>query len=402
MEIQAATLLSLTFILLFALVVPEFFKRLRLPFVTSLIVIGAILGPNSLNYLQTNEVLDFFGFMGFTFLMFMAGLETKLKLLGKKLKEISVLALVNSMVPFLVGMGIGYLFGYDFTSTLILATIFVSSSVAVIVPTLKSANLLGKKDGQIMLTAVVLQDIASLVLLAVIFQSVSPVTSFSLPFYFMLLVVSVIALNYFLPKLSKYALKKNFLKGAEHEEQLRFVIVMLILVLSYFSLIGVHPLLGSFLVGLLLAGEIKSSKTILSKIHTIGYGLFVPVFFVIVGMDLDFGIFRQLTYDDLIVPAVLLGLITSKFLSGYFASRAVKLNSEESIIFGLASTTQLTTTLSATFAASQLNLLNSELETAVIILAIVTTFSVPVILRFYPKRLTVAKIKEHTDPVIVD
>ena len=61
------TLLVLAIVLFFGMVVPEFFKKFQLPFATSLIIIGSILGPNGFNYIEINDSLQLFGFLGVAF-----------------------------------------------------------------------------------------------------------------------------------------------------------------------------------------------------------------------------------------------------------------------------------------------------------------------------------------------
>lgn len=169
--------------------------------------------------------------------------------------------------------------------SLLIGTIFVSSSVAIIIP-FTTANKVGKEMKEIMLPAFIIQDILSVILLTSILQAVSPVTRFPLPVYFTILFLSIAALYFALPRLTNVFLHKRILnKRAENEDKLRFVIVMLMAVLLFFSLLGVHPILASFLVGMLIA-EVTEDR-IKEKIHTLGYGLFVPVFFFVVGMERD-------------------------------------------------------------------------------------------------------------------
>ena len=73
------TLLALLAILSIGLVLPEIFRRKKFPFSIFLLIAGAILGPTGFHLVKMNTTIDFFGFLGSTFLMFMAGLEVKLE-----------------------------------------------------------------------------------------------------------------------------------------------------------------------------------------------------------------------------------------------------------------------------------------------------------------------------------
>lgn len=375
-----STLLILLLILFVGLVVPELFRKLRLPYVTSLILIGAFLGPNGMGVVEINDTIAFFGFLGLTFLMFMSGLETRVEHIVHDFWKVLVLAAINGGVPALVGFLIAQSFGYDLTASLMVAVIFISSSVAIIIPSLKEAKIFKKVDGQLIVSAVVLEDVVSLVLLGLLLQSIDPITNLPLPLYFTLLILSVIGLKVILPKLSNLVMKKGFFKHEEHEDQLRFVIVVLMAVLLYFSALGMHPIVAAFLLGLVLSGAVSSEK-IFTQLHTIGYGLFVPVFFFIIGTQIDLDVFIGVGSSLSFLLTIIFASIVSKFTSGYFAGRLAKISKEHSAMFGVASTVQLTTSLAATQAVFSLGIIDTALLTSMVVLSIVTTIFSPILLR---------------------
>ncbi len=376
MALIEQTIPVLLIILFLGLLVPDLFKKLKLPFVTSIIIVGALLGPNGFNYMQSNQIIEFFGFLGAAFLMLMAGLEVKLEHFEKLGKKIIIMAAINGIVPFVVGFGIVLAFGYSLMTAALIGIVFISSSVAIIIMAVKNANLMDKEIGQTIISVVVLEDVFSLLLLAVILQGASPITSFPLPLYFGILVASVILLKKFLPRIAAYYFRKRMSKKDTYERELRAVLVILMAVLLYFSGLGVHPIVAAFIVGLLIS-DIATSEIVYHKLHTMGYGLFVPVFFFIIGMQLDLSILGSFDYRNTLMISIILGLIGAKVVSGYFAGRWAKFSKRNSILFGTASMTQLTTTLAVTYAASGLNLLDSALSTSIILLAIITTILSP-------------------------
>ena len=375
-----STLLVLLLVLFVGLVVPELFRKLRLPFVTSLILVGAFLGENGIGIVQPNETVAFFGFLGLTFLMFMAGLETKVESMRQSAWKVGIMALINGGFPAVVGFAIARGFGYDMMASLMVAIIFISSSVAIIIPSLKDVKLFKKESGQLIVSSVVLEDVVSLVLLGLLLQSVDPITNLPLPLYFALLVVSVIALKMIIPRLGKVVMKQGFFRHEEHEDQLRFVIVILMAVLLYFSAIGMHPIVAAFLLGLVLSGAIVSEK-IFTQLHTIGYGLFVPVFFFMIGTQLDFTIFAGVGSNLSFLLTIIFVLVAAKFASGYVAGRIVGISKSHSAMFGVASTVQLTTSLAAGQAAFTLGIIDTALLTSIVLLSIITTIFSPILLK---------------------
>ena len=79
MIVAEGTLIILLIILALGIIIPELFKKFRLPFATVIIFMGAILGPNGLGYIDQDNTISFLGFLGMMFLMLLAGLETDLE-----------------------------------------------------------------------------------------------------------------------------------------------------------------------------------------------------------------------------------------------------------------------------------------------------------------------------------
>jgi Kef-type K+ transport system membrane component KefB len=129
-----------------------------------------------------------------------------------------------------------------------------------------------------------------------------------------------------------------------------------------------------------LLADVITSEDLLQKIHTIAYGLFVPVFFFQVGMNIDITMLAQFSFKNALMISLIAGLILTKLLSGYISSRLVNFSKKNSKIFGIASTAQLTTTLAAAYAASALGLIDVTLITAIVIMSVVTTIFSPLAL----------------------
>jgi len=229
------TLFVLLLILSLGLIVPELFRKFRLPFITVIMVLGAIFGPHGFGYVELNETVEFFGFLGMTFLMLMAGIETDASKIKKFKNKVIVMSLLNGLVPFVVGLAITRYFGYSWQVSLLIGVVFISSSVAIIVPSLKSAKLLDKDIGQLILSSVIIADIVSLVVLGFILQRISPITKLPLLFYYLILLISMVVLFFFIPKISERVLQKRFSKEIGYERGLRFVIVVIIALLVFFS-----------------------------------------------------------------------------------------------------------------------------------------------------------------------
>jgi len=375
------------FLILFAGVFfSAFFRRLHLPWVVILILGGIIIGPHALGIFESNPTIEFIGQIGLVFLMFMAGMETKFAIFREFKGKVFGLAFINAAIPFLVGIGIGFFFGYGWIVALLLGIIFVSSSIAVVMPSFEANNLLATHLGKSVVAATIIQDVASLVMLSILLQIINPITILPLPIFYILLVVSLIALRWALPKLQWF-----FSVGVQgtkdlFQQELRVIFAILIGTVVFFEILGLHPIIAGFFAGLVLSGSIKS-EVLKEKLHTISYGLFIPIFFIIIGTKTNLGIFLESNGAALLISVVVLGSLLSKFTSGWLGGRIVGFTSSQSLLVGAATIPQLSTTLAVVFTAAALGLLDQKLIVAMVVLSTVTTFIAPSLIQMFSRHI---------------
>ena len=373
------------FLVLFAgIFFSALFRRLHLPWVVVLILGGIIIGPHALGIFEPNPTIEFIGQIGLVFLMFMAGMETKLAAFREFRGGVFGLALINSAIPFLAGIGIGFLFGYGWIVALLLGIIFVSSSIAVVIPSLEANNLLATRLGKSVVAATIIQDVASLVMLSILLQIINPTTTLPLPLFYVLLCVSLVALRWVLPKLERFF--SSGVRGTKDlfQRELRVIFAILIGTVIAFELLGLHPIIAGFFAGLVLSGSIKS-EILREKLHTISYGLFIPTFFIIIGTKTNLGIFLESSSAALLIVAIVLGSLLSKFVSGWIGGRIAGFTSSQSLLVGASTIPQLSTTLAVVFTAAALGLLDQELVAAMVVLSTVTTFLGPLLIQVFSR-----------------
>jgi Kef-type K+ transport system membrane component KefB len=375
------------FLVLFAsLFFSELFNRLHLPWVIALIIAGMIICPFGLDTFAPaeNDTILFLSEVGLVFLMFMAGLETRLSSLNTEKLKVSLLALFNGALPFIVGFGIGQVFAYDFNTSLLLGIIFVSSSLAVVIPSLEKTKVLHTPFGQIVIATTILQDVASLILLSVFFQSVDPVTSIPLPIFYTLLIGFLAFLRYAIPKIHDKFVQKFGRQEDIFQQELRSVFVILFGTVVIFELLGLHSIIAGFFAGFVLSGHINN-EILKGKLRAISYGIFIPVFFVVVGANTDLTVFSDLESFGLLTLAVVAGSVLSKYVSGAYGARILGFSVSESRLLGASSIPQLSTTLAVVFTAQEMEIIPPEVTTAMVILSIITTFISPELLKILSK-----------------
>ncbi len=354
--------------------------RTHIPWAVMLIIGGIIVGPSFLDVISLNPTIDFMGQIGLVFLMFMAGLETKFSQFKEYRTNLLLLSFINGFVPFLVGGAVVYALGYEPITALIVGIIFVSSSIAVVIPTLEVSGMLRTKLGQSVIVTTVLQDITSLVLLSLLLQNVDPVTEVPLYVFYPVLLGVLIAMRLGIPKLREWVVSVTKKSPDLFQLEFRSTFLILIGTVIAFELLGLHPIVAGFFSGLVLADSIKS-KVLKDKIKTISYGIFIPVFFVVVGLQTDLGVFTNIGSVLLTMTALVFALVCSKYLSGYFAARLVGFDKLESNFFAATSLPQLSTTLATAFVVFNLGLIDQTLLTSLVVLSVLTVLLSPILIR---------------------
>ncbi len=366
-------------ILLAGLVFSQVFNRLHVPWTITLIISGIIIGPFGFSLITPDPTLSFLKYLGLVFLMFMAGLETKMSGFKQVWKESSFIGFITGLIPFLVGTSIGVFFDYSISTALFLGIIFTSSSIAIAIPVLESKGLIHSRIGKVITSSIILQDAASLVFLAIILQYILPGT-LPFPIFVTLFIVTlflIILFRWIIPRL-RWFFEHRAKTTDLFERDLRIIFAVLVGTVIIFEVLGLHAIVGAFLAGLILSELIKE-ETIKQKIHVMGYGLFIPVFFVMIGVDTNINAFLEAQNIAMLALVVVLGSMIAKFFSGFLSAKIMGFTNKQSSLVGGTCIPQLSTTLAVIAVGQQYNLLPEELVTTLVILSIVTVFVSPII-----------------------
>jgi Kef-type K+ transport system membrane component KefB len=362
------------------------FRRMHVPWVVGLIAGGIMIGPRVFNILTITPTTEFIGQIGLVFLMFMAGLETKFSSFREFRWRLFMVAGVIGIIPFLVGMGIAFLFGYGWVSILLVGIIFISSSIAVIIPTLERQQLLHTRLGQSIVVTVIIQDIVSLVLLSIVLQNVSPVTELPLFLFYPLVVGVLFLFRFLLPKLELLFTRSVNNTQDEFQQEFRITFLMLLGTVIAFELLGLHPIIASFFTGLILS-ETIASTALKEKIRTISYGIFIPTFFIIIGAQTDITLLFNASGAIVLVISIIAGLIGSKIISGWIGAKLAGFTFLQSLFFGASLVPQLSTTLAVAFTSFSFGFIDQQLIIAMVVLSIVSVMIGPILMNLLSKSL---------------
>ena len=259
--------------------------RLRVPQVVVLIVGGMIVGPQVFDWAEP-ESIELLSNVGLGFLFLLAGYELELALFRQRAGKLGVIAWVAS-AALAVGL-VGILASTGLVRAFVpVALGLTTTALGTLLPILRDHNMLRGSLGSYVLAGGAVGEFFPIVAIAIFLGSNGRFLGL-----LSLLVVAVVALVLSLvPRLGRGGRVQQILtegEGATAQTTLRWTVAMLLLLLLIANAFGLDVVLGAFLAGVVLRrwtpGDAKSLD---DKLDSVGYGFFIPVFFVASGMSLD-------------------------------------------------------------------------------------------------------------------
>ena len=325
-------IVTISVLIFFAKIFASVFSSLRLPSVIGELFAGIVLGPYALGagikvfgepLVVLNDYVDAFAEIGVIMILFSAGLEMGLASLRKAGGWAFLIAFTESMLSFIVGYQIFIYLGYPQPVALVVATSLVATSLAVSVRILEDFHALTTDEGTLLINAAVIDDVLSVIILAVIssltikgtmvlnvYAAVRTAVIFFILWGLMLMVSA-----YILPRMIE---QMTVLKaeGAVEAAAIGSAFIMAALA----GALGLSPVIGSYAAGMAVA-ESKALARIKEFIRHINQ-IFSPVFFTVMGAKINLTLFN----DQILFGMVILTVIAfSLKFAGSFSTSILKL-----------------------------------------------------------------------------
>jgi len=371
---------ALLILLAGSFLMPVLSGRIRVPSPVLLIVYGVAVGPQALHWIHSGEVVPFLYEVGFIVLMFLAGLEIDFNEIRSRGRG-----------PILTGVGICLaIFGLAFSvaGVLDLHPIFGlalgATSVGLPLAVLKETGRVRTTAGQGVILLASLGEFLTLIGMTLAyfgvkygasFQTVWGLTKLAGVLVFAALTLRVfMAMAWWRPTRFERMVEAD--DGSEIGVRAALLLMMVFSVLA--MLAGVESIIGAFLAGTLIAFVLRGKKILEEKLAVVGHGLFVPIFFIIVGLEFDLGV---ITWDNLVVALQLLLAVFVVRLLPSLALLRQGLSVRDTV--GTASLLSAPLTLMVAIAAlgGEIGALDAQSRGTLVLLAVVTGGVFPVLYR---------------------
>src|SRR5438270_2882015 len=354
----------------------------RLPSVVVEIVVGIIIGPSVLGWVKVDLPISILSVFGLAFLLFLAGLEVELERLRGRL-------LLYVSLAFLASLGLALLVGYGLfaagqvISPLLIAIILVATALGVIVPLLKDAGESSTDFGQLIIAGAMFAEFGSIILLSLFFsrEATSTATKLVLLGGFALLAAGFAFVVLRLERSKRIAAVLLRLQDTTAQIRIRGAFMLLVAFVALASLLGLETILGAFIAGVILrlidGDQMMTHPQFRQKLEAIGFGVFIPVFFVTSGIGFDLPALFSSPSTILRVPVFLAALLLVRGVPALLYRRLA--GSRRSVVAGLLQATSLSFIVAASQIGLELGLITKATGAALIAAGLLSVLIFPLL-----------------------
>jgi Kef-type K+ transport system membrane component KefB len=265
---------------------------LRFPAVVLEIIAGILIGPAVLGWVEIDEPVRVLSILGLAVLLFLAGLEIEYDRLRGRVARLSALSF---LVSFAVAVAIGILLKLSDTvgDALFVAIVLSATSLGVVIPVLKDSGNIDSGFGQLVIAAASVADFATIILLTLFFSggaTSATSTLLLLGAFFALAALLGLAIAE-IEHLTRLRAALERLQDTTAQIRIRGAFVLLVGMTALATELGLELILGSFLAGAVLKlvdrDTMMTHPQLREKLEAVGFGVFIPIFFVATGVAYD-------------------------------------------------------------------------------------------------------------------
>ena len=345
--------------------------RFRLPSIVLEIVAGIVIGPSLLGWVEVDDPVEVLNLIGLALLLFLAGLEIDFGQLRGRLLRVSAAGYVISFAIAIV-VGLVLKAGDLIETPLLVAIILCATSLGVIIPVLKDVGEVSSRFGQLVIAGATIADFAAIFLLSIFFSGEGG-TGSTIILLVSFLLLAVIA--YFVLRGAERSMRISQelirLQDTTAQIRVRGAVVLMIAFVALADTLGLEVILGAFAAGAILTlldqDQAMTHPLFRRKLEAIGFGVFIPVFFVTTGVNFDLDALFASTKAAVMIPIFLAALLVVRGLPAVLLYRRL-VDRQRAAIAGLLQATSLPFIVAATAIGLDLGLVG-EAEAAALIAA---------------------------------
>ena len=394
--------LSLFLVVLLALVIPIFMARFQIsnvPTAVAEIIVGIIMGSSGFNLITSTHDLTLLSNLGVILLMFLSGMEIDFDLLqrknnpkGKSQAGKTVDPLKTAITAFIGIVIMAFVLAYVlrltglFSEVMLAAIILMTVALGVVIATLKEKDILGRPIGQTILLTAVLGEVIPLLLLT-IYASINGGNAEQLWLIILLFVAAIFLLRQFKQPYLWFA--KITKSTTQLDIRLAFFLIFALVTVA--ETVGAENILGAFLAGMVMK-LLEPSEATKDKLTSIGYGFFIPIFFIMTGVGLNLRSLFAHPSSLMLLPVLVIFLFIAKV--PVLLTYVRYFQKKNAFAGGFLTATTITIVLPTLQVARKLHAITSTQSDAFILAAVIVCILSPIVFNSNFVLLPEDKIKE--------
>jgi Kef-type K+ transport system membrane component KefB len=344
------------------------FPGLRLPSVVLEIVAGIVIGPSILGLVEIDQSIEVIALIGLGFVLFLAGLEIEFDKLRGRVLRLTALGFALSFAIALV-VAFGLKASGLVETPLLIAIILCATSLGVLIPVLKDAGEISTTFGQLIIGAATIADFGAIILLSLFFSGEGGVGSTLLLLGGLALLAIVVYLTVRGAE-SSMRIRSDLVRLQDTTAQIRVraAIVLFVGFAAIAETLGLEVILGSFIAGVILSlldrDEVMTHPDFRRKLEAMGFGFFIPVFFVASGVRFDLDALLADASNLVMLPIFLAALVLVRGLPALLYRRL--LDGRRVVVAAMMQATSLPFIVAATAIGIELGLVDAAESAALI------------------------------------
>lgn len=356
-------------------------RRLGQPSVLGQLLVGVLLGPAILGWLEPTPFIKEVAEIGVVLLMFMAGLETDFAEIRRTAVAALLVAVGGVMLPFVGGWGLATAWGYAGATAIFIGVLLVATSVSISAQTLRELGQLQSRPGVTILAAAVLDDVLGIIVLSLVLGAVGGEGAANGGESIGLLLVKIVAF-FGVAGLVGWKVLPSIIRWVSRFEAKIAVLTVGIAIALTFAyaaeMAGLAGIIGAYLAGLMLSlSDFK--EQLLHEVEQPAYTLFVPFFFTSVGLTATFsGLSAPFLLFLLVL--VLVAIIT-KVVGAGVGAKLAGFDTGSALGVGAGMVARGEVGLIVAAIGLERGLLQSDLYTAMVFVSLLTTLVTPPLLK---------------------
>lgn len=286
-------------------------RQIRVPVVVVEIVLGILIGPDVLGFAKEDDFVEFFANLGLGMLFFFAGYEIEFERIKGEPTRLAAIGWVLSMAIAYALALLAILAG-DHDGLIYLGAAMATTAIGTLIPVLRDGGEMNTRFGTFLLAAGAAGEFGPILVVTLLFSTQSPLHSAIILIAFVALAVIAAVLAMRSIGRTWNLLERTLETSGQVAIRLAVLIVFALAALA--TDLGLDLLLGGFVAGIIVSLALRGREVevLESKLAAVGYGFFIPFFFVFTGISFDLESLLESPVLLIGVPIFLLGFLLSR------------------------------------------------------------------------------------------